>query len=403
MVRRGPDAARRGWTYGRRVPFVPPATTRVLIVGAGVAGLETLLALQTLAGDRVRLELLAPDRHFTYRPLAVAEPFAPGARTPRFELAQIGADLGVRVHRDGLARVLVGESAVETHEGARLGYDALVLALGARPAEAVRGALTFRGPQDAVRMRGIVDALRSGTVRRVAFVVPAGTAWALPLYELALQTAVAVRETAPAAELSLVTPEPRPLVAFGEAVSDTIAELLDDRGITLHAGSTVDEVTAGHVWMGANGSLAADRAIALPRFTGPHVRGIPSDPLGFVPVDDSMRVLGLDGVFAAGDVAALGVKQGGLATQQAVTVAEVVAGHAGAAVVSTPYRPMLRGALMTGAGTLYLRHEPGGASEISDEPMWSSPGKIAGRYLSHYLATHTDFAEHISNAAPTAP
>ena len=47
---------------------------RVVVGGGGVAGLEALLALRALAGDRVRLTLVAPAAEFTYRPLAVAEP-----------------------------------------------------------------------------------------------------------------------------------------------------------------------------------------------------------------------------------------------------------------------------------------------------------------------------------------
>jgi sulfide:quinone oxidoreductase len=34
----------------------------VVIVGGGVAGLEALLGLRAMAGDRVRLTLAAPDR-----------------------------------------------------------------------------------------------------------------------------------------------------------------------------------------------------------------------------------------------------------------------------------------------------------------------------------------------------
>ena len=49
---------------------VPPPL-RVLIAGGGVAALETVLALRALAGDRVKLELLAPDEEFVERPLAV--------------------------------------------------------------------------------------------------------------------------------------------------------------------------------------------------------------------------------------------------------------------------------------------------------------------------------------------
>ena len=50
----------------------------VVIAGGGVAGIEALLGLRAVAGDRVRLTLIAPDPDFSYRPLAIAEPFGLG-------------------------------------------------------------------------------------------------------------------------------------------------------------------------------------------------------------------------------------------------------------------------------------------------------------------------------------
>ena len=47
----------------------------VVIAGGGVAGLETALALRALAEDLVSVEVIAPETEFTYRALAVAEPF----------------------------------------------------------------------------------------------------------------------------------------------------------------------------------------------------------------------------------------------------------------------------------------------------------------------------------------
>jgi sulfide:quinone oxidoreductase len=363
--------------------------TRVLVAGGGVAGLEAVLAVQALAGDRTTIELLAPERHFTYRPMAVAEPFMPGA-VQRFPLAAIGDERGVRVHRDALARVLPVERVVETQGGASLGYDALVLALGARPVDAVPGALTFRGPQDADRVRAIVDALRDGTIRSVAFVVPPGSAWALPLYELALQTAHAVRTLAPAAELTVVTSEPAPLIAFGEEASADVAELLETQGIGLLTTAAVDEAADGRLWMGLAGSFRVDRVIALPGLVGPHPRGVPSDPLGFVPVDDYTRVQGAECMFAVGDVAAHGIKQGGLAAQQADVAAAVIAADAGVAITPEPYRPVLRGLMLMGSEARFLRHDRHGWSELTDEQLWWPASKIAGRHLSPYLAAHLD-------------
>jgi sulfide:quinone oxidoreductase len=376
--------------------------TRVLVAGAGVGGLEAVLALQALAADRVRIALLAPDRHFTYRPLAVAEPFAPGS-VQRFPIAAIAADRGVPLHRDALARVHPDERVVETQEGAQLAYDALVLALGARPAEAVPGALTFRGPQDAERVGAVVRALREGVTRRVAFVVPSGTTWTLPLYELALQAATAVRKQAPAAELTLVTPEPTPLAAFGEEAGAAIAELLAERGIIVRTGTLADEVDEGRLWLGLDGSIPVDRAIALPRLVGPRPRGVPCDPLGFVPVDQYTRVLGLDGVCAVGDVAAHGLKQGGLAAQQADVAATVIAAGAGAPVEPRPYEPLLRGLLLTGGETRYLRRERGQPAAVAREMLWWPPGKIVGRHLAPYLAARLELEPPEAAAGAAIP
>ena len=56
-------------------PAPHPERHRVLVAGAGVAGLEALLALSELARDRVEPLLLAPSDDFVYQPLLVTEPF----------------------------------------------------------------------------------------------------------------------------------------------------------------------------------------------------------------------------------------------------------------------------------------------------------------------------------------
>jgi sulfide:quinone oxidoreductase len=365
--------------------------TRVLVAGGGVAGLEAVLALQALAGDRVRIELLAPERHFTYRPLAVAEPFAAGT-VQRFPLAAIGAERGVRVHRDALARVRPDERVVETQDAESLGYDSLILALGAWAVEAIPGVLTFRGPQDAGRVGAIVDRLRDGSLRRVAFVVPADATWTLPLYELALQTASAA-SMAPTAELTLVTAEQSPLAGFGEAAAEEVTALLERHGVMLITGAAVDEVSRdGRLRMGLSAAFRVDQAIALPRLVGPRPRGVPCDDLGFVPVDEYMRVPGVGGVFAVGDVAAQPVKQGGLAAQQADVAAAVIAGDAGAAVTPEPYRPVLRALMLSGDEVRFLRQD----AEPTAEPLWWPAAKIAGRHLAPYLASHLDLASPVA-------
>ena len=65
----------------------------VLIAGGGVAALEAALALRAVGEDRLQVELFAPETHFWYRALAVAEPFALGEMR-RFELAELATAAG---------------------------------------------------------------------------------------------------------------------------------------------------------------------------------------------------------------------------------------------------------------------------------------------------------------------
>jgi len=156
---------------------------RVVIAGGGVAGLEALLALRELAEERVELQLLAPEPLFWYRPLAVAEPFGLGS-VHRVELSEVAAAARASFSLAALGSIDLRRRCAWTADGARLDYDALVIACGATPEAVVEGALTFRGPADTDRFRLLLQELDAGAVRKLVFAVPAGVAWSLPLYEL---------------------------------------------------------------------------------------------------------------------------------------------------------------------------------------------------------------------------
>ena len=115
----------------------------MLIAGGGVAGLEAALALQALAGDRVELELLSPADRFSYKPMLVAEPFGSGAATD-FELAPILEAAAARHRRGALAEVEADERIAVTAEGERIGYEVLLVALGAQPSGGRSGSAQLR-------------------------------------------------------------------------------------------------------------------------------------------------------------------------------------------------------------------------------------------------------------------
>src|SRR6266545_636022 len=288
--------------------------TRVLIAGGGVAALEAALALRELGEGRVSVEMLAPEPEFWYRPLAVAEPFDLGEMR-HFDLAALAVAAGATFSPGALSAVDAGSRLAHTSVGGSVPYDVLLVACGAGPIPAVSGALTFRGPADTERIRMLLEEIVAGQVGRVAFVVPWGAVWSLPIYELALMTAAYLAERDVHVELALVTPEEAPLQLFGRAGSEAVRQLLEERGIALQTGSCPVELVDGELRLVPEGTIAADRVVALPRLRGPRIDGLPQTVEGFLPVDAHGQVRGLADVFAAGDITSFPVKQGGIAAQ----------------------------------------------------------------------------------------
>jgi sulfide:quinone oxidoreductase len=64
-----------------------------------------------------------------------------------------------------------------------------------------------------------------------------------------------------------------------------------------------------------------------------------------------------------------------------------------------PYRPILRGLLLTGGEVRYLRNDPHRGSEASGEPLWWPPVKVMGRHLAPYLAAHLDLDARLQPAS----
>jgi sulfide:quinone oxidoreductase len=355
-----------------------PTHKRVVIVGGGVAGLETLLALRALAGDRVELTLVSEHDWFVDRPVTVAEPFGL-ASAARHSLPDIVAERGARFVGATVVAVHPEAHRVTCADGTELGYDTLVLAPGAQLRASSPDAITFGLEGSGQAIEGMLDRLRSGEARSVAFVAPSTTGWLLPLYELALMTAREVaRSNVEGVQLRILSAEDRPLALFGDEGSRSVDRLLAAAGIEFVSPTDV-----------ALQSVPADWVVTLPLLGGSELAGVPTtSPERFIPVDEFGRVTGVADVYAAGDAVDFPVKQGGLAAQQADAVAEHIAAAYGANVDPTAFRPVLRGMLFTGEDPLFMRS---GATDAGPRiggawyPLWWPPTKIAGRYLAPYL------------------
>jgi sulfide:quinone oxidoreductase len=365
----------------------PTKRARVVIAGGGVAGLETLLALHDLAGDQAALTLVAPEPDFLYKPLLVEEPFALGP-AERHELAPLATEKGAHFEQRAVKAVRPDDHTVELDDGSTLEYDYLVVCAGGRFKPALEGATTFPYGPEPFSADEVLDRAE-GKDRRIAFVVPHGVTWSLPLYEIALMTQRRAKERGLDVKIAIVTPEFAPLAIFGSVASAELGDLLEARGIDFFPISTVREIGKKGITLSPKDRvLGPAEVVALPVMEGPAIDGLPADENGFIPIDELARVKGVDDVYAAGDGTNFPIKQGGLGSQQADAAAEDIAHRLGTAGPAKPFRPILRGKLLTGDESLNLRKDVAGGAgegEASPDYLWWPPHKISARYLSPLL------------------
>jgi sulfide:quinone oxidoreductase len=374
-----------GVTHG-----VQPGRFHVLIAGAGPAGVEAALSLQRIGGDRVQMTLVAPDENFVHLPPAVLEPFAVGCGDAP-PLSALAASLGARLRRGTVVSVDPLAREVRLSDGTTLGYDALLIAVGGRQRPPYPRALTFGTPGSEERMHGVIQDVEGGYIRRIAFVVPPGAPWPLPVYELALLTAERAFEMCVDVEVTLVTPEPFGLALFGEEVSQDVERLLAAADITVKTSTVAAMPRCNALELSPSGELLeVDRVVTVPVLAGPSIGGLPYDATGFLKVDAHGRVAGAPGVFAAGDATDFDIKQGGIACQQADAAADAIALLAGVPIEPTPFAPILRGVLVTERESRWLERDLGrgdGAGERFGESSRDWPRtKFVGRELSRLLA-----------------
>jgi sulfide:quinone oxidoreductase len=364
---------------------------RVLIAGGGFAALEAGLALRALAQDRVDISFITPGPVLHYRPAASVEAFrAEPARA--YGWPEIAGDLHARHHLGRLEAVAPQRRFVRLASGRRLDYDALILCIGARAITGVAGARTFRDQRDLAAFQTLLAELAGGHLTRFVFAVPPGSSWPLPLYELALSSATHARRAGARPEISIVTPEAEPLAVFGHWVSRGIRAVLDEHEVRFLPERTPVAVRRdGALELQAEGSLPADAVVTIPQLCAHRISGVPASWWGFVPTDARGHVEGLDDVYAAGDMCAFPVKQGGLASQQADRVAHTIASGLGLLLKEPDERTVLQARFVGGDTTLYLRSEldwQGRATVATLQPTETGPmdrDKVFGRYLTPYL------------------
>jgi sulfide:quinone oxidoreductase len=363
-------------------------SARLVVAGGGVGALESCLAARALAGDAVTITLVAPDPSFVHRPAEVPDPVA--ARSARrAPLAAFARTTGAELIQDRLAAVDTAARRIRTEAGRELPYDALLVAVGARPEPGPPGTLPVGDRHAAARLRTVLTALQHGALASAALVASPAPAWRLELYELALQLAVGLRQEGRRPQLTLVTCEETPLAILGLRASATLRHTLRSHGIRVVDASYLRAVHGDEIALAPGARrIAAEAVLVAPRLRGPAVPGLPHDSAGFLPIDRVGRVPGADGVYAAGDCADFPVKHASLSAEQADAAASAIAAAAGCDVVPVPFKPVVR--CMLPARLRWYVDAPiaggdGDAAQLSPAPLWPAATRWGARLLSAHL------------------
>jgi NADH dehydrogenase len=333
----------------------------VVIAGGGFAGLQAARTLERLLPLQSARLLLVNDVNFLlYTPLLPEA--AAGTLEPRHVVTPL---------RDVLRRTYLRLGAISSHDPATrtvtlsghegdeevLRYDKLLLATGSvsrsLPIEGLgEHAIGFKSLADAIWLRNhVIETLEAanatedpaGRQELLTYVfIGGGYSGLEALAELQDFAADAI-QSYPRARLTgirflLIEATDRILPEIPRKLADYTTRELRGRGIEIRLGTALESVSADAVAL-STGERIATRTVVWTAgvIAHPSLRsmGVQLDERGRVAVDDYLRVPGLDGVYAAGDCAAVPDPAGGLCpptAQHAIRQGRVAAHNMAAAL-----------------------------------------------------------------------
>ena len=345
----------------------------VVIAGGGFGGAMAARELERLMPRQSTRLVLVNDVNFL-----LYTPFLPEAAAGTLEPRHVVTPLREILHRTFLRLGAIdghdpASRTVElrTHDGEteELRYDQLLLAPGSvsrvLPVAGLGDhAIGFKSLSDAIWLRNhVLETLESANATEdpakreelLTYVFVGGGYAGLEALAELQDFAADAMESYPRARLHgmrwmLVEARDRVLPEIDSDLADYALRELRGRGIDIRLGTTLEEVTASSARL-STGETLPTRTVVWTAGVAPHPSlrklGVPLDESGRVPVDEYLRVQGMDGVWAIGDAAAVPDPGGGTnppTAQHAVRQGPVAARNIAAQLgIGTPRRFEYRG------------------------------------------------------------
>jgi len=307
-------------TGQRQQHQIGAGTTRVLVVGAGFGGLA---AVRKLARAGTQTTLVDRNTYSTFQPLLYE---VASAGLTSSDVAYPVRSVSRRhqaVFRHGeLASIDPAARQITLADGARLGYDYLVLATGVAAAYhgtpgAAEYSIGLYTRRDAVVLRdrimaGLERISRTGLRDDVTVTVIGGGATGVELAgsfadlrNIALPVSFPEIDRA-RVHVSLVERAPALLMPFHPALREHTHRALVRRGVDVRLGAAIAEITPNRVILADGSALPSDVTVWAAGVAAPEAVsswGLPQADGGRVLTGADLRVTGQDRIFAVGDIA----------------------------------------------------------------------------------------------------
>jgi sulfide:quinone oxidoreductase len=325
---------------------------RVVILGAGFGGLELSTRLSEEFGDAIDVVLIDKNDAFVFGFSKLDVMFGRAVPAGVRHAYRDVVKPGVRFVQTVVRSIDPAAKRVETDAGAFEG-DVLVVALGADldPAATpglLEGGHEFYTVDGAFATRDVIESFDGGRVLIGVLSTPYKCPPAPSETALLMHEHLTRRGLRDRSEIALVVDFPRPIPP-SPAASELLLTTFAERGIEWHPRREVCELDPARKLATTRdgGELAYDLFLAVPVHRAPAVvveSGLTVD--GWIPVNSLTLETSFPGVFAIGDVAAVGTPRAGVFAE----------GHA--AIAAEHISALLRGATSSaeygGRGVCYI-------------------------------------------------
>ena len=328
----------------------PGAGCDLVLLGAGHAQVEVLRRFARRPEPGLRLILIAREPWTPYSgmlPGVIRDEYA--RADAHLALAPLAAAAGARLVVAAAVAIDFGSRQVRLEDGAVVGFDLLSIDVGGIPALPPEAGGEGVFPVKPIgRFLDLLAALEAGLPAGARIAVVGDGAGGT---ELALALA---RRLSGRARILLVGAGPQPLAEAPARARRVVRAALDAAGVAVRSGVRAGRLETG--WLALSDGTTEKAAAALwatgvvgPAFLA--ASGLGCDPAGCVRVDPMLQSLSHQGVFAAGDCAAIAGMPRPKAGVWAVRAGPVLAGNLRRAVrgeALRPWRPQRRALAILG-------------------------------------------------------